>query len=487
MSYLRTLTGQLIALFLLVLLVSQAVNVFLIVGERRVSTRSVLYDETIEMMGARVALFQEGSNVLAPDRPRPGGGRGLRLFVGPYAYAMCKHHAVRLPSLETKLLAALQNRNIAPLDVYVSRFQRRGPRPPGPRGNRPLVDECAPTGAPPHLQDALSFPKPPPPADPSGPPGPGHEQLLMSVQLAEKLWINGVRGHYPLENLTPRILMATLGVFAIGAVAVAVFARRLSRPLAQLADAADHFGHGVHVDKVNEDGPHDVRQTIIAFNRMQQRLTRMIETQRIMLRAVGHDLRTPLTSLRIRAESVEPEQQREKMIATIDETIALTEEILQWTKDAASVEEMASVDLCAMLSSITDDYVDQGKDVTFDDCEQLVIKCRRMALKRVFRNIIDNALSYGKCARMSFERHADQVAIYIDDEGPGIPNDQLEDVLKPFVRLEGSRSKDTGGAGLGLSIVDTIVRAHGGTLSLKNRSVGGLRVQITLPLGGDVA
>jgi signal transduction histidine kinase len=175
------------------------------------------------------------------------------------------------------------------------------------------------------------------------------------------------------------------------------------------------------------------------------------------------------------------ESQREKIIATIDEMTAMTEEILSWTKNAAGLEEPAAVDLHSLLSSIVDDFVDQGQKITLQCDADIVLNVRRLSMKRALSNVINNAIKYGHSADVSVKEYRDSILIHVDDQGPGIPDHLLADALKPFVRLEASRNKDTGGSGLGLSISETVVQAEGGKLMFENLRPKGLRVTISLP------
>ena len=308
------------------------------------------------------------------------------------------------------------------------------------------------------------------------------EEIVVSAEVAPGVWLNAMVPYYTAETITTRAGIATLLTFLISMGAAILIARHIGRPVRQLSRAADQFGRGTMVGPVAESGPEDVRRAARAFNDMQDRLSRLINTQRTMLRAVGHDLRTPLTSLRIRAENLPPSENRDRMIATLEDMSVMTEEILRWAKDSSAAEEPAPVDLAAMLESLADDYAAEGADVTIaEGPERLIAPVRRVALKRVLTNLIDNAVKYGGSARLTLLPGERQIRIRIDDDGPGIPADQLNDVLRPFVRLEESRNKSTGGVGLGLSIAQSILEAQGGHLSLANRAEGGLRAELSLP------
>jgi signal transduction histidine kinase len=240
---------------------------------------------------------------------------------------------------------------------------------------------------------------------------------------------------------------------------------------------------GAAVQPVAETGPTDVRETIAAFNRMQERQQRFIADRTCMLAAISHDLRTPITSLRIRAEFIEDPELKAKILATLDEMQAMTEATLGFAREDATEETFRETDLAALCESVVADAADIDKDASFTapTGERVVASCRPMALRRALRNIVDNALAYGHRARGSIERLDSAVAILVDDDGPGIPAAEMTRVFEPFVRLEESRNRETGGIGLGMAIGRTILRAHGGDVDLENRAEGGLRVRLRLP------
>jgi signal transduction histidine kinase len=234
---------------------------------------------------------------------------------------------------------------------------------------------------------------------------------------------------------------------------------------------------------VPECGPEDVRRTAEAFNRMQTRLRRFVEDRTHMLAAIGHDLRTPLTSLRLRAEFVTDEETREKLLSTVEEMQAMTEATLVFAREDATGEATRTVDLAALLESLCADLADLGWRVSFADAESMPYRCRPDALRRALRNLIENAVRYGEQARVALSPSEDGIEITVDDDGPGIPAQDLGRVFQPFVRLELSRNRATGGVGLGLAIARSIIRAHGGDILLANRPTG-LRATIRLPRMG---
>lgn len=313
----------------------------------------------------------------------------------------------------------------------------------------------------------------------------GALSLNVSVELAGGQWLN-LAGRFRLPHRSFLPVLASIGVMALAIVlVVALTVRRLTRPLRDLAGAADRLGRGEEVERLPETGPSEVRGTVAAFNVMQERLTRFVKDRTKMLAAISHDLRTPITSLRIRAEFIEDEENRERIVATLDEMQRMTEATLAFARDEAASEPPAKVDLGEYLDAMAEDYRDMGADVTFDPPdERIVLTCRPDSLRRALRNLVDNAVRYGEKARVSLAAGDRTAIIEISDEGPGIPADKLKDVFEPFVRLEESRSGETGGIGLGLSIARSIVHAHGGTLELENGKEGGLKARVVLPSGG---
>lgn len=259
-------------------------------------------------------------------------------------------------------------------------------------------------------------------------------------------------------------------------------ARRLTAPLARFAAAAERFGVEADAAPLPESGPRELRVATHAFNRMQERLRRFIDDRTRMIAAISHDLRTPLTRLRLRAETIEDPEQQRKILADLAEMQAMIEATLAFARDDARKEPRTTVDLAELLCSLCEDRVDAGLLAEYQGPTHYPFACRPVALRRALGNLIDNALAYGEVARVSLEQtDAGHVTIRIDDDGPGIPQAEWEKVFIPFYRLETSRSRDTGGTGLGLSVARTVLRGHGGDIALQNRPEGGLRVLVTLP------
>jgi len=276
------------------------------------------------------------------------------------------------------------------------------------------------------------------------------------------------------------ISMALMGLIVL---AVSVWAvRRVTMPLELLSAAADRLGRDVAAAPVVETGSIEMQNAARAFNRMQERLRRLIESRTQMLAALSHDLRTPLTLLRLRTEEVADPAERDKMLATIGEMDEMIATTLAFARDEVRAEPLRRVDIAALLASVVDDMTDAGSPVSMRPAAPLIYDCQPGALKRALTNLLDNAVKYGKRAQVAVATEGKAIEITIDDEGPGIPESELSKVFQPFYRIEDSRSRDTGGTGLGLAIAQSIVQAQGGELALANRSGGGLRASIKLPI-----
>ena len=223
---------------------------------------------------------------------------------------------------------------------------------------------------------------------------------------------------------------------------------------------------------------------------MRERLQRFVDDRTGMLAAISHDLRTPITSLRLRAELLDDEEARQKILATLEDMEHMTEATLAFAREEAAPEDTRRVDLAALIGSLCADLADIGMDAVFADVAPAPYACRPVALKRAIRNLVENAVAYGSRARIRLEDGDNNITIVIDDDGSGIAEADFERVFAPFVRLEDSRSRETGGIGLGMAIARSIIRSHGGDIILANREsdaqgdpsgTGGLRATVRLP------
>ncbi|OYY90119.1 MAG: two-component sensor histidine kinase [Sphingomonas sp. 28-66-16] len=263
-------------------------------------------------------------------------------------------------------------------------------------------------------------------------------------------------------------------------------ARYISRPLQSLANAARQFTPGAAAPALPEAGPADVRAVIAAFNALRLRVTAMLEEKDRMLGAIGHDLRTPLAALRVRIESVDDDDDRARMADTIDEMNRTLDDILSLARLGRPSEGVTDVDLAALVDAVVEDFVAIGSPVTFVEADRLKLALRPSLMRRAIRNLIENAVKYGRAAEVRLVPGKNQVAIVVADQGPGIPLDKIETVFDAFTRLESSRNRETGGAGLGLALARAIVREAGGDVTLVNRPAngsdgGGLDATIILP------
>ena len=304
----------------------------------------------------------------------------------------------------------------------------------------------------------------------------------IAVRLASGAWLNAAYSKTIPNSIWTSQTAISLAITAAILSLIAIFvARSIARPMRRLAVAAEALGRGESVKPLPESGPDDIRQTAEAFNRMQERLDRFVKDRTRMLAAISHDLRTPLTSLRLRAEFVTDPDVQEKMLTTISEIQTMTEATLAFVREEATAEATRAVDLSALVESLCDDLAELGHNVTFTEGAAINYRCRPDALRRAIRNLIENAVRYGECARVSVARTAKGIDIVVEDDGPGIPDEVMEQVFAPFYRLEDSRNRETGGVGLGLSIARAIARHHGGDVILSNRAKG-LHATIGLPL-----
>jgi signal transduction histidine kinase len=247
-----------------------------------------------------------------------------------------------------------------------------------------------------------------------------------------------------------------------------------------LASAATVAARGGTAPSVPEEGPDDVRNAAIAFNAMTGRVTRTMESQRQLLSAVGHDLRTPLTAMRINLEFVEDRELRERLTANLNELQALTESVLSAARGAGG-ESKRNIDLSALVESLCADLDDLGEPVTWRGHGPAPLACRPDEIRRAVRNLVENAVAYGGRAEVGITDSPSAYEILVEDEGPGISDEDCNRVFEPFVRLESSRNADTGGTGLGLTLVKAIAQGHGGGVILENRAEGGLRARLRLP------
>jgi signal transduction histidine kinase len=250
--------------------------------------------------------------------------------------------------------------------------------------------------------------------------------------------------------------------------------------MSALAAAADDVARGQKPPYLEPHGPHDLRRATVAFNTMAERVSRTLDTHRQLLSAVGHDLRTPLSAIRITSEFVKDDDVRNRLIRNLDELNSLTEAVLAAVQSNGD-KEMTRVDLAALVESLCEDLIELGEPVETDIEGNAPCFCRSANIRRAVRNLIENAVRYGGGAKVSLETTPQEYRVIVRDNGPGIPKDRMVDVFEAFVRLEESRSTTTGGSGLGLTLARAAAREHGGDVELRNLEGGGLEAVLRLP------
>ncbi|ANK82533.1 MAG: hypothetical protein TEF_18350 [Rhizobiales bacterium NRL2] len=438
----RTLAAQLALLVAAALFVAQAINFALLYGERRERSLNAISAPAIARIHDAAERLQQGVG----ERRGPFGRR-VRISADSAVDAA----APREPALEARIadgLGAL-GANVAEVRVTGAGEWRGNPRrqPPGPDGE----------------------PEP-------------RQLYLVSAKAGQALWIN-VPAIAPREDdwLLGRLLVQTAVIYGVVLLAVLWLGRRAARSLGRLTDAAAGFGASGGGRELRAEGPADVRRLTEAFNDMQRRIAAMLTEKDRMLGAIGHDLRTPLASLRLRAESVEDPEERERMIATCEEMSATLQDILTLARVHQSAEAPTTVDLSALADAVAEDFAELGADVVFEPSPRVIVSLRPVLTRRAIRNLVENAVKYGGGARLRVAAGVEAAVVEVDDDGPGIPESRLEEMFGDFARLEGSRSRATGGAGLGLAIAREIARVQDGDIVLQNRQGGGLTATLRLP------
>ena len=314
-----------------------------------------------------------------------------------------------------------------------------------------------------------------------------HNLLTISMRLPDGDWLNVV---VPVEQPRPwhsPTFLAAFLLMTLAAAGLTLWAvRRLTAPVRTLAEAAEALGRDVNAPPLPENGPTEVATAAAAFNTMAARIRRFVQDRTELLTAIGHDLRTPITRLKLRCVFVEDDEQRGKMLADLEELEAMVSATLAFGRDAQSAEPVSPLDLAELLRTILDEtgdaWPDKADTLCYEGPTHYTIRARSLAMKRALANLVANAVAYGGSARFRLLPPVDRIlTIELEDDGPGIPPGELERVFEPFHRGEPSRNRETGGVGLGLPIARNIFRAHGGDVALANRPTGGLRATVTLP------
>ncbi|MBB4303949.1 signal transduction histidine kinase [Rhodobium orientis] len=455
----RSLLGQLVLLILAALVVAQAVSIWLFADERGHALRAAIGLETADRFATVVRLIEQARPDARVAILQAASSPSARFSVDAEPEVSASDDTARgIVRRVRTLLGDAGNRDIRAVLV-----------PIGPRGRA-----FAPPGMPPrgmHQRMMAGF---------------APMQMQISVRLATGGWLNmATRVRHPGLQRPPGFLLTTV-LSVVGVVAALWFGlSRITGPLRRLAVAADRLGRGEELPPLPTSGPREVRALSEAFGDMQGRLTRLISDRTRMLAALGHDLRSPITALRLRAEMVDDAETHERMVAILDEMQEMVEATLAYARGIASDEETETVDFTALVSDLAAEVSETGHPVSVEPGPSLPVRLRRTAMRRALRNIFENAQRYAGGAAVRLDAADGNARLVVMDDGPGIAADALEQVFDPFVRLEASRSRETGGTGLGLSIARDILRAHGGDITLANRAEGGLAATVVVPLARD--
>ncbi len=462
----RSLFGQTLLILLAGLIVSHAIGSWIYTADREQAVRAVGGFAAAQRIANLTRLVQEAPREWRERIVAALSDQTLRVSLSsqPPAFEGANEDGAISRTIRDFLADQLPQRPALELRVAVSAFADQ-PFADWRPGSGPMMSPGPMMGRGPMMHGLGGF-----------------RDLQVAMRLPEGQWLSFATNLPDSGPAFSRQFLVSMAVMAIVILGISIWAvRRVTAPLASLAVAAERLGRDVTAAPLPETGTTETRQASRAFNEMQTRLRNLIGTRMRMLAAISHDLRTPLTLLRLRAENIKDQEERNKMLATIAEMDSMVGATLEFARDEAVTEPRRPTDLASLLQSTTDDMNDAGLPVTMEPAQPLVYECRATALKRALTNLIDNAVKYGKTAHAAINVAPKAIEITIDDEGPGIPEQELARVFEPFYRIEESRNPETGGVGLGLAIALSIVQTHGGELTLSNRPAGGLRVSMSLP------
>ncbi|MFJ3149802.1 sensor histidine kinase [Pseudomonas hunanensis] len=310
-------------------------------------------------------------------------------------------------------------------------------------------------------------------------PGPNaHFQAHLNLADGAPLTIDVTPAPVPVARWLPVVLLIQLAVLLL---CTWLAVRLAIGPLTRLAQAVDNLDPDQSGVQLDESGPREVRYAAVAFNALQARIAAHLKERMQLLAAISHDLQTPITRMKLRVEVMDEGVEKDKFGSDLDEMEHLVREGVAYARSMdSSTEATCRVNLDAFLDSLVFDYQDSGAQVERHGSSGTLLETRPHALRRVLVNLVDNALKFAGAAELQVSREGSTTIIRVLDNGPGIPGDELDEVLKPFYRVEGSRNRSTGGTGLGLAIAHQLIQAMGGRLTLSNREQGGLCAQIEL-------
>jgi signal transduction histidine kinase len=445
----KSLVGQLVFAVAVMLFVAQAINFALLVRGQKQQFLAHGGGMAVARIIDAVERDRRGDFRARRDGERRGRGeRGAKQVISETPIAM-PARAKHMPELAEYVSGLLREADVevGTVDAWALPVRSRGPRADFPRR--------------------------------SGFPG---RIVVVSAKIEGRYVTVRSRIQIGGDRLQGFLLWQTLSLYLLLLVPIMLIAWRVARPLRDLTRAARTNPALRDATPLEEEGPSDMRDLIAAFNAYRARIATMLSDKDRMLGAVGHDLRTPLASLRVRVEQVEDEALRDKMIASIEEMTAMLSDILALARSGAGTEAQERIPLRELIGELAADYQERGQDVAIADVADVFVLARPMLLKRALRNLADNAVAYGVRARLSVRVEEEAARIAVSDDGPGLTDEQIRTLIEPFARGEQSRNRATGGAGLGLSIARDIAEGEGGSLTLSNRPGGGLDAVIALPV-----
>jgi len=465
----RSLQGQMLLAIALALLVAQGLSAALMwrMQHERHFAGLVNY-------AAFSLLGQAPQAPLGPQRPPPGDPpeigfrmpRPLRVQIEARAPEQAGDR--RRPEIEQALRQVLEAQGVDAARLFVA---ERDP------ARDPLIAQWL-------AQPRFRF------ARPSGAP---HPQLIVAaIGRSDGTWLTA-------RLLAPRteravlmtLVLQTLLLYLVLVGAVALILRRIARPLKALTQQVEAFARSrAPAGQLEPEGPEDIQRLIVAHNAMERRVGALLDEKDVMLGAIGHDLKTPLAALRVRIEAVEDDTERGRMAAGIEDINRSLDDILSLARVGRPSDPLEPTELSALVADVVGEYEDMGEDVMLGEAARMVMSLRATWLRRALRNLVSNALRYGARARVTLQREGREAVLRVEDDGPGIPENEIARMLEPFTRLEGSRNSATGGTGLGLTLARAIADQHGGSLHIANRraaaadggEITGLTATLRLPL-----
>lgn len=471
---LRTLAGRMVLVTILAVLISNLIAFAIFANERGASIRRAAESAIADRVAYTYQRLAE-----APPEQRPALARSIRDFGIDYTLDSAPRVNEAARRGTAGRVAALLVERLEGADIRVSARLAEGP---SRRWGVYLRWKDEYRG---EVREGRidHRPRDPPGADrqrPEGPPIVRFTQINVSAPL-DGAWLNA-SAHLPGPRPAPTSLIIA-GAFTILVVGLgaALISLQVGRPLAELAGAARRLGAGEPNVSAPVHGPEDVRRASTAFNAMAERLGRQLNRQRQMLWALSHDLRTPITALRLRAELIEDESARQRLLGPIAEMEALTEQALSLARAGASEEQRSSVDLAEIARTLCGELQDMGVNISAEAPAPVIAPCRPSEIARALRNLAENAARYGGGGIMRVRREASDAIIDIIDDGPGVPPDLLARLSEPFFRADSARGETSNGAGLGLAIAQAIAESHGGKLILENRTPRGFSAKLVLP------